>query len=65
MAAEENLKKRHRQYSVDLSNDFAAYKPYFEETFKMISGHIDNKVGAVEQILQSCERQSQSSESED
>ena len=51
MAAEEDVKKRHRQYSVDISNDIAAYKLYIEETFKMISGHIDNKVGAVDQIL--------------
>ena len=44
MAAEEDLKKRHRQYSVDLSHDFTAYRLYIEETFKMISGHIEKLV---------------------
>ena len=51
MTAEEEIKKRHRQYSVDLSNDVSAYKLYIEGMFKIISEHIDNKVGAVEQII--------------
>ena len=51
LSVEEEVKKRHQNYSVEVGNDFTAYKTYIEETLKLISGHIDNKVKTVEDLL--------------
>ena len=51
LSVEEEVKKRHQNYSVEMGNDFTAYKTYIEEMLKLTSGHIDNKVKTVEDVL--------------
>ena len=51
MSAKEEIKKQHRQYAVDLNNDVSAYTLYIKGVSKILSEHIDNKAGAIEQIV--------------